>query len=85
MGSVLPRRRITTLAAGHDVARCTVERLMRCNGWVGTTRGKCVRTTTPNPADHRPTDLVDRVFAAMVPNQLWVADFTYVPTWSGMV
>ena len=71
--------------AGHDVARCTIERLMRCNGWVGTTRGKRVRTTTPNPANHRPVDLVDRVFAATAPNQLWVADFTYVATWSGMV
>ena len=71
--------------AGHDVARCTIERLMTRNGWVGATRGKRVRTTTPNPADQRPADLVDRVFAATAPNQLWVADFTYVPTWSGMV
>lgn len=70
---------------GHDVARCTIERLMARNGWVGALRGKRVRTTISDPETARPTDLVDRNFAATAPNQLWVADFTYVPTWSGTV
>jgi putative transposase len=70
---------------GHEVARCTVERLMTQQGWVGALRGKGVRTTIPCPGDPRPEDLVDRDFTATAPNQLWVADFTYVATWSGTV
>jgi putative transposase len=70
---------------GHDVARCTVERLMARNGWSGALRGKRVRTTIPSADDQRPQDLVDRDFTATAPNQLWVADFTYVATWSGTV
>jgi putative transposase len=70
---------------GHDVARCTIERLMTQNGWQGATRGKQVKTTLADPADARSPDLVEREFAATCPNQLWVADFTYVPTWEGMV
>ena len=69
---------------GHDVARCTVERLMAAQGWAGALRGKKPRTTIPDPEDARPTDLVDRDFTAPAPNRLWVADFTYVATWSGM-
>jgi putative transposase len=71
---------------GHDVARCTVERLMAQMGITGLTRQqRRVRTTIADPAAARPLDLVDRHFAATAPNQLWVADFTYCPTWSGMV
>ncbi|MFT4226456.1 MAG: DDE-type integrase/transposase/recombinase [Micropruina sp.] len=70
---------------GHDVARCTVERLMTANGWAGAVRGKRVRTTIGDPRDQRPRDLVDRDFTAVAPNRLWVADFTYVATWSGTV
>lgn len=71
---------------GHDVARCTIERLMREHGWEGVSRrGRKVRTTVPDEAAARPADLVDRKFVATRPNQLWVADFTYVPTWAGMV
>jgi putative transposase len=70
---------------GHDVARCTVERLMASQGWAGALRGKKPRTTIPAPADPRPADLVDRDFTATAPNRLWVADFTYVATWSGTV
>ncbi len=71
---------------GHDVARCTVERLMTQMGVTGVIRGRTpVRTTIADPAAARPTDLVDRQFAATAPNQLWVADFTYCPTWTGMV
>jgi len=70
---------------GHDVARCTVERLMAQQGWSGALRGKKPRTTIPAAGDPRPADLVDRDFTATKPNQLWVADFTYVATWSGTV
>jgi putative transposase len=70
---------------GHDVARCTVERLMTANGWTGALRGKQVRTTIGDPEHQRARDLVDRDFTAAAPNRLWVADFTYVATWSGTV
>jgi len=72
-------------AQGHEVARCTVERLMAQQGWVGARRGKKPRTTIPVPSDPRPADLVDRDFTTTAPNRLWVADFTYVATWSGTV
>ena len=70
---------------GFGIARCTVERLMRAEGIQGAVRGKTVRTTIPRPTDPRPLDLVQREFRASRPNELWVADFTYVSTWSGMV
>jgi putative transposase len=70
---------------GIAVARCTVERLMRELGLRGAVRGKTRRTTTPDATTARPADLVDRDFAAQRPNQLWVADLTYVATWSGFV
>jgi putative transposase len=70
---------------GVVVARCTVERLMRANGLRGAVRGgRKVVTTRPDPAAVRPPDLVRRNFSASRPNQLWLVDFTYVPTWSGM-
>ncbi len=71
---------------GIRVARCTVERLMRDLGLHGAVRGKTKRTTIPaeDPAG-RPADLVDRQFTASAPNRLWVADLTYVRTWSGFV
>jgi transposase InsO family protein len=59
------------------VARCTVARLMRAEGLRGVVRGARVRTTIPEAVD-RPRDLVEREFVASRPNQLWVADFTYV-------
>ena len=70
---------------GIPVARCTVERLMGELGLRGAVRGKTHRTTTPDAAAPRPADLVDRDFAAQRPNRLWVADLTYVATWSGFV
>jgi putative transposase len=70
---------------GIAVARCTVERLMGELGLEGVRRGKTHRTTTPDAATPRPTDLVERDFSAQRPNQLWVADLTYVATWSGFV
>lgn len=68
-----------------SVARCTVERLMRELGLEGIRRGKKKRTTIPDEKAQRPADLVDRDFAASCPNRLWVADLTYVATWSGFV
>ena len=70
---------------GHDVARCTVERVMRAHGWEGARRGRRVRTTIADDHAARPADLVERHFDAAAPNRLWVADFTYCPTWDGMV
>ena len=69
---------------GIEVARCTVERLMGSVGLQGIRRGRSFVTTKSDPAASRPPDLVDRDFTAARPNQLWVVDFTYVPTWSGM-
>ena len=71
---------------GIRVARCTVERLMREMGIQGAVRGKVRRTTIPaDDATPRPADLVDRQFRVTEPNRLWVADLTYVRTWSGFV
>ena len=71
---------------GIDVARCTVARLMRKMGLQGATRGRAFKVTTvPDEDASRPNDLVERHFAASRPNQLWVADFTYVATWRGFV
>jgi putative transposase len=69
---------------GTAVARCTVERLMRELQLTGARRGKRVRTTVPGAAAARPADLVQRWFSPAAPDRLWVADFTYVPTWTGM-
>ena len=70
---------------GIPVARCTVERLMRRDGLCGAVRGKVKRTTIADPAAERARDLVSRNFAPLAPDRLWVADFTYVSTWSGWV
>jgi len=69
---------------GTMVGRCRVERLMRTAGLKGVRRGKAFVTTKSDPVATRPPDLVARDFTAARPNQLWVVDFTYVPTWSGM-
>ena len=68
---------------GIGVARCTVERLMAELGLSGAVRGKAKRTTMADPAASRPADLVGRRFGPPAPNRLWVADLTYVSTWSG--
>lgn len=70
---------------GITVARCTVSRLMRELGLSGAVRGKTVRTTVAAATAARPGDLVARRFAAAAPNRLWVADLTYVATWTGFV
>lgn len=68
---------------GIQVARCTVERLMKRLGLEGVRRGKIVRTTVSDKALPCPLDRVNRQFKADRPNQLWVSDFTYVSTWQG--
>ena len=70
---------------GEDVARCTVERLMREMDIQGAIRGKPVKTTISDKAVPCPLDKVNRQFKAPRPNALWVSDFTYVATWQGFV
>jgi transposase InsO family protein len=70
---------------GEDIARCTVERLMRSMGLQGVIRGKSVKTTIGDKAAPCPLDHVNRRFRALRPNALWVSDFTYVATWTGFV
>jgi putative transposase len=70
---------------GIAVARCTVERLMGELGLRGAVRGRIKRTTIADPLCERPADLVNRRFAPAAPNRLWVADITYVSTWTGWV
>ena len=74
----------TARRAGHDVGRDQVARLMRAAGIQGARRGKRVRTTKPDLAAARHPDLVKRKFTATAPNQLWVTDLTFVPTWAGV-
>ena len=68
-----------------ETARCTVERLMRAMGLQGAVRGRKFKATIPDELALRPRDLVEREFKAERPNQLWVSDLTYVPTWRGFV
>src|SRR5690606_19708030 len=68
---------------GERVAESTVRRLMRQLGLRGISRAKGPRTTKPAPETGRPLDLVNREFTASRPNELWVADITYVRTFSG--
>lgn len=69
---------------GQQVARCTIERLMRQMGLQGATRGRRPKVTTiADEHASRPADLVERNFTAQQPNQLWVADLSYVATWKG--
>jgi transposase InsO family protein len=71
---------------GEQVARCTVERLMRELGLTGATRGsRKIRTTMTDPTADRAPDLLNRAFVATAPNRVWVADFTYVPTHAGTI
>ena len=71
--------------AGIDIGRDQVARLMRSQGMRGATRAKNRFTTRPDPAHSRAPDLVKRDFSATRPDALWVADFTYCSTWSGIV
>jgi transposase InsO family protein len=72
--------------AGEPVARCQVQRLMRAEGIQGAKRrGKPWRTTRPDPEARRRPDLVQRDFTAGKPNELWVADLSYLRCWQGLV
>ena len=70
--------------AGHDVGRDQVARLMRAEGIEGARRTKRVRTTRPEASAARHPDLVGRDFTAAGPNELWVTDLTFVPTFAGI-
>jgi transposase InsO family protein len=85
--SLYGRRKMTHYLRrhGHDVAFCTVDRLMRDLGMNGIRRGKRLRTTIPAKDGRRAGDLLDRDFTAPAPNTRWVADFTYCRTWAGFV
>ena len=85
--SVYGARKVWRQLGREDVvvARCTVERLMRSLGLQGVVRGRKCRTTIADESAERPLDRVNRQFEATRPNQLWVADFTYVATWTGFV
>lgn len=88
LGGVYGARKVweQLLREDVDVARCTVERLMRRMGLQGARRGSAFKVTTVADEDAaRPEDLVERHFEAARPNELWVADFTYVATWRGFV
>ena len=69
---------------GVEAPRCQVARLMRAHGMQGVVRGRKFVTTTSDSSAPRPPDLVQRDFTATRPNELWIVDFTYVPTWAGM-
>jgi len=76
----------TLCRAGEQVPRCRVQRLMKTNAIVGAKRrGKPWRTTKPDPAARRRPDLVQRDFAASRPDELWVADLSYLRCWEGLV
>ena len=81
-----PRKVWRLRREGHRVARCTVQRVMREMELRGAVRGRAWKVTTESDAAAaRPGDLVERRFTATHPNQLWVADFTSVATWRGLV
>ena len=74
------------LRAGERVPRCRVQRLMSAHGIQGAKRrGKPWRTTRPDPQAHRRPDLVQRNFSADAPNELWVADLSYLRCWEGLM
>ena len=70
---------------GEDIAKCTVERLMKEMQIQGVVRGKKIITTNPDDSQPCPDDKVNRNFVANRPNQLWLSDFTYVSTWQSMI
>jgi transposase InsO family protein len=85
--SLYGRRKMTALLRRHGlaVAHCTVDRLMRQLGMQGVRRGKTPRTTVAAAGGTRAADLLQRDFSAPAPNRVWIADFTYVRAWVGMV
>ena len=82
----MPRVRAQLRAEGHSASRKRIARLMRQAGLRGVSRRRSFVVTTERDKRQRPApDLVNRRFRADAPNQLWVADMTYVPTWTGFV
>jgi len=81
----VPRMTVELNEAGHRVNHKRVERLMRAAGLAGISRRKGTRTTRPDHGAQASPDLVQRDFTAQGPDQLWVADITYVPTWGGFL
>jgi transposase InsO family protein len=69
--------------SGIEVARCTVERLMRTHGIEGCHNGKTQLTTVPGSNPVAADDLVRRDFSATRPDEVWLSDFTYIRTWQG--
>jgi putative transposase len=80
-----PRIHAELKAEGEPVGRKRVARLMRTAGLVGASRRQKTTTTVRDDQARPAPDLVDRTFTADRPNQLWVADITYVPTWVGFL
>ena len=86
--SLYGRRKMTAYLRrnGHPgLARCTVDRAMTALGMSGVRRAKGIRTTIPRKGDPRAADLLRRDFTAPAPNRVWVADFTVVRAWAGLV
>jgi transposase InsO family protein len=85
--SLYGRRKMTAHLRhqGHQMAACTVHRLMGGLGMNGVSRARPHRTTVPGKDGSRAGDLLDRDFTATAPNTVWGADFTYVRTWTGFV
>lgn len=83
--SLYGRRKMTAWLRreGHEVARCTVDRLMRDEAMNGLVRGRKPRAGAPAKDSQRAPDLLNRDFTAARPNAVWVTDFTYVRTWAG--
>ncbi len=82
----MPRVRAELMDRGVRVARQRIARLMRCHGIRGVSRRRGYVVTTKRDESQRPApDLVNRTFVAERPNQLWVADITFVPTWAGFI
>jgi putative transposase len=80
-----PRIHAELAASGRQVGRKRVARIMRQEGLRGVSRRKWIRTTVRDPRAAVAPDLVKRDFRAQGPDQLWVADITYVPTWAGFL
>jgi putative transposase len=80
-----PRIHAELADQGHTVSRKRIARLMRNAGLAGISRRKGIRTTVRDPRARAAADLVERDFTAEVPDRLWVADITYIPTWAGFL
>ena len=81
----VPRIHADLVGDGQRIGRKRVARLMKAEGLKGVSRRKRTRTTVRDLGQRPAPDLVDRDFTASGPNQLWVADITYIPTWAGFL